>query len=206
MWSQSTNATLRTVHLIFDLPTSSAEHFLGQTERLSERHFSQCIPRARLVHIVLWFYVRSDLTNSAAVSLQLSFLSGGQAPFTLLRDFETSLAADAWKAGDLGLTRRRMARVLKGLPHEQERRGSGVQWRGGRPRWHAKPFLLPVSTTHKSPNVLTPWWLRGPAWPSMGTNWERLVIWALRVITYNWRKRVCEGDYRVLCDWLNVKQ
>lgn len=54
MWSQSTNATLRTVHLIFDLPTSSAEHFLGQTERLSERHFSQCIPRARLVHIVLW--------------------------------------------------------------------------------------------------------------------------------------------------------
>lgn len=42
-------------------------------------------------------------------------LSGGQAPFTSPRDFQTSLAADVRKAGDLGLTCRGMVCVLKGF-------------------------------------------------------------------------------------------
>lgn len=42
-------------------------------------------------------------------------LSGGQAPFTSPRDFQTSLAADVRKAWDLGLTCRGMVCVLKGF-------------------------------------------------------------------------------------------
>lgn len=42
-------------------------------------------------------------------------LSGGQAPFTSPRDFQTSLAADVRKAGDLGLTCQGMVCVLKGF-------------------------------------------------------------------------------------------
>lgn len=113
---------------------------LGQSELSCELHFSQCMLRARLLHVALCFYVRSDLTNSAAVSPQLGVSSGGQTPFTSLWDFETSLTVDAWKAGDLGLTRQRMARVLKGLPHERERRGprgSEEGWGGG--HWHPQP-------------------------------------------------------------------
>lgn len=44
--------------------------FLGQTELLWELHFPLCLLRARRRHVVLWVYVRSDLTSSAAQRLE----------------------------------------------------------------------------------------------------------------------------------------
>lgn len=114
---------------------------------------SQLPPLFRLLHIVLWFDVRSDLSQSAAFAPPLSVSSVGQTPVTPLRDFETSLAANAWKAGDLGLTRRWMARALRGLPWEQGRGLLGGR-EGGDPNGTANTLQSHPPTTRTPPTHL----------------------------------------------------
>lgn len=132
---------------------------------------SQLPPLFRLLLIVLWFDVRSDLSQSAAFAPPLSVSSVGQTPVTPLRDFETSLAANAWKAGDLGLTRQWMARALRGLPWEQGRGLLGGREGGRGSKWYSKHSSEPPSDHPYSPHTPSHTWAtQGVAPQSSGTN------------------------------------
>lgn len=113
------------------------------------------MPGAFLLHIVLWFCVRSDLTNSAAISPQLRFLTVGQAPFTLLREFWNLISSrrvKGWRPRpdplENGVCVKRFTPWGVG-----ERFRSSVE--GGTPN----PFQLLPLTTHNFLHLVIPWWL-----------------------------------------------
>lgn len=140
-------------------------HFWNQSERASLLSASP----TRLNYCTLFCGFMSLLIWPAVFLSVHSSLSGGQTPFSSFRGFETSLATGAWKAGDLGVTRQRMARVWKGFTPWAGAEGSGVQWRG--PCWHSRtPFYLSCRPPRVplSPPAFTPWGLRGRAWELLG--------------------------------------
>lgn len=101
--------------MIFTTCPNSVQNHFTEVKLSFCRYLPSLSPpsyRARLLRIVLWFYVRNDLSADSVLSPHLRLVSGGQAPFTSLGGFETSLAMDVRKAGDLSLTQQKMARVL----------------------------------------------------------------------------------------------
>lgn len=91
--------------------------FLGQAEVPSEPHCSPCVAQhiqpAALCSVgpcQKRFEQRRCCGPPTSV-----WLSGGQAPVTSPREFQSSLVVDVRKAGDLGLTLQRRVFVLKGF-------------------------------------------------------------------------------------------
>ncbi len=130
--SQATKASLHTEDILLNSPNGGADTFVGQIKAFEAASLLAVFP----VFCQKWFDQQCCCRLSTARPLKWRSDS-----FTLLGDFETSLATDMWKAGDPGLTRRRTACVLKGSPHEQERRGSGVS----------------LDHPWSPPHLLTPW-------------------------------------------------
>ena len=108
--------------------------FLGQTERFWERavlslgvSLSQTTAHCSVVLMseVIW-------PTGAAVSLQLSpSRAEVRLPSPRSESFETSLAADVWKAGDLGPTRRRKGACVKRFTPWAGREGFKSSAQGG---------------------------------------------------------------------------
>lgn len=125
--------------------------FLGQSEPLACALLpSQCIPRARLLHIVQWFYVKSDLSNSAAVAPQLGFSGGGQAPLHLAQRFWNLISGRRVKGWRPRPDPAEKGACVKSFtPWAGKEGGRGVTWEFSRglvmvggltANWHADPL------------------------------------------------------------------
>lgn len=154
------------------------------------------MPGAFLLHIVLWFCVRSDLTNSAAISPQLRFLTVGQAPFTLLREFWNLISSrrvKGWRPRpdplENGVCVKRFTPWGVG-----ERFRSSVD--GGTPN----PFQLLPLTTHNFFHLVIPWWLWAQHSPALEQIDRFFFLWAGKNIQYTC-KSGCKEDYRFLREW-----
>lgn len=182
--------------------------FLGQTERFfcASCAFSRRFPPQSQTTAHCSVVLMSEVIwpTGAAVSPQLS-LSRVEVrlPSPCSESFETSLAADVWKAGDLGPTRRRKGACVKRFTPWAGREGfkssaqEGWWWRWWRWWWgpagttNSFYFQFPLPPS----NTLMTW---GTGVPRAWEQTERgSSSWALKQSA--WR-RITD------CDWWTVKQ